>query len=124
MVLGDTAGARCVRNSSLDTVRVATAARTMRRSCRESIMRGRPNLVYGCGNVPQTHHRYIVPIMCKQSVDMSSQLPTGIHCDPVQMAEFRQQVHDAWDNLSQDDIRHLYDCLHVRTHSCVGARVT
>ena len=27
------------------------------------------------------------------------------------IAELRQLVHDAWDNLSQDDIRHLYDCV-------------
>ena len=38
------------------------------------------------------------------------------------IAELRQQVQDAWDNLSQDDIRHLYDRLHARKHSCVAAR--
>ena len=39
------------------------------------------------------------------------------------IAELRQWVQDAWDNLSQDDIRHLYDRLHARIHACVAARV-
>ena len=38
------------------------------------------------------------------------------------MAELRQQVQDAWDNLSQDGIRHLYGRLHERIHACVAAR--
>ena len=29
-------------------------------------------------------------------------------------AELQQRVQDAWDNLSQDDIRHLYGRLHVK----------
>ena len=32
----------------------------------------------------------------------------------ITIAELRQRVQDAWDNLSQDDIRHLYDSLHAR----------
>ena len=55
----------------------------------------------------------------QQSVDMSIQLPAGLQCNPVQMAEVQQQVHNAWDNLSQDDIWHLYERLHVRIHACV-----
>ena len=38
------------------------------------------------------------------------------------IAKFRQRVQNAWDNLSQDDIRHLYDRLHARIHSYVAAR--
>ena len=29
------------------------------------------------------------------------------------IAKLRHQVQDAWDNLLQDDILHLYDRLHV-----------
>ena len=42
MVLGHTAGATCDRVSSLDAVRAATAARTMCRSWRASVLYGRP----------------------------------------------------------------------------------
>ena len=100
----------------------------MRRSSRASILRGRPEPVYGCGNVPQTtaESNDISPIHCaqhvQQSVDMSIQLPAGLQYDPVQTAELRQQVQDAWDNLSQDDIRHLYDLLHARIHAWIAAR--
>ena len=38
------------------------------------------------------------------------------------IAKLQQQVQDAWDNLSQDDIQHLYECLHVRIHACVVIR--
>ena len=41
----------------------------------------------------------------------------------ITIAELLQEMHDAWDNLSQDDIRHLYDHLHARMHACIGARV-
>ena len=54
MVLGDTAGATCGRISFLGAVRAATAARTMRRSRRASVLSDRPDLVYGCENVPYT----------------------------------------------------------------------
>ena len=36
--------------------------------------------------------------------------------------ELRQRVQDALDNLSQDDIRHLYDRLHARKNTSVAAR--
>ena len=38
------------------------------------------------------------------------------------IAELQQRMQDAWDSLSQDDIRHLYHCLHTRIHTCVVAR--
>ena len=38
------------------------------------------------------------------------------------IAKLRQRVQDAWDNLSRDDFRHLYDPLHARIHVCVAAR--
>ena len=86
------------------------------------------SLVCGCGNVPQTtaESSDILPIHCaqnvQQSINMCIHLPAGLQCDLVQMAELRQQVQDAWDNLLQDDIRLLYDLLHVRIHACVAAR--
>ena len=51
------------------------------------------NLVYDCENVPQTsaENSDKLPIHCAQhvhqSVDMSIQLPPGLQCDPIQMAE-------------------------------------
>ena len=86
------------------------------------------NLVYGFGNVPQitAESSDTPPIHCaqhvQQSVNMSVKHPAGLHCDPVQMTELRHQVQDACYNLSQDDIRHLYDLLHVRIHACDAVR--
>ena len=87
------------------------------------------NLVYRCGNVPQTtaENSDTYTIHCAQHVQQSAdkciQLPESLQCDhPVQIAELRQQVQDAWDNLSQDNILHLYDCLHARIHACITAR--
>ena len=60
------------------------------------------NLVYGSGNVPQTTavSSYIPPIHCVQHVQQSIQLPSGLQCDPIQMAEVVQQeyrfVDGAW----------------------------
>ena len=85
------------------------------------------NLVYLCGNVPQTtaESSDTPPIHCaqhvQQSVDMSIRLHAELQCDPVQMAELRQKVLDAWDNLSQDNIRYLYNRLHMRIHAFVAA---
>ena len=31
-------------------------------------------------------------------------------------------MQDAWDKLSQDDIRHIHDRFHVRIHACNAAR--
>ena len=75
------------------------------------------NLVYRCGNVPQvtTESSDTPQIHCVQHVQQplskSIQLPAGLKCIPIQMAKLRQQVQDAWDSLSQDDIEHLYDCM-------------
>ena len=55
------------------------------------------NLIYGCGNVPQTtaESSDTPPIHCtyhvKQSVSVSNQLPTGLQCDPVLIAEVVKQ---------------------------------
>ena len=38
------------------------------------------------------------------------------------IVELRQQVQNAWDSLSQNDIRHLYDRLHARIYACVAAK--
>ena len=57
------------------------------------------NLVYKCGNVPQTtaesgntppiHHAQYM----QQSINMSIQLPSGLQCDPVQKAEVVQEKY-------------------------------
>ena len=64
------------------------------------------NLVYRCGNVPWTtiESSDTAPTHCaqhvQQSVDMSNQLPTGLQCNPNQMAEHVQQeyvfISGAW----------------------------
>ena len=58
MVLGDTAGATCVRISSLDVVRAATAAARCLHNASDLDVRlyytAVQNVVYGCGNVPYT----------------------------------------------------------------------
>ena len=57
------------------------------------------NLVYGYGNVPQTTAEIsdTPPIHCaqhvQQSIDISIQLPAGLQCDPIQMAEVVQQEY-------------------------------
>ena len=57
------------------------------------------NLVYRCGNVPQTtaESSDTPPMHCAQyvpqSFDMSIQLPADLQCDPVQMAEVVEQVY-------------------------------
>ena len=54
-------------------------------------------------------------VMMNRELTISPEPATGI-------AKFRQRVRDTWDNLSQDDIRHLYDPLHATIHDCVAAR--
>ena len=39
------------------------------------------------------------------------------------IAELREWVQDAWHNLLQDGIRHLYDYLHARICTCPGKSV-
>ena len=70
MVLGDTVGTTYAQISSLVAVRAATAARTMHRSWRASVLRGRPEIglqVWECSidNAESSGTpRYIVPNMC------------------------------------------------------------
>ena len=64
------------------------------------------NLVYRSGNFPQTTADTLCPT-CAESSYMSTQLPAGLQCDLIQMAKLQQEMQDAWDNLSQDDIWHL-----------------
>ena len=91
-------GATWARISSLDAVRAATPATTMRRSWRASVLRGRPGpglrlwecSIDHCWKVCDTP-----PVQCaqhvQQSVDMFIQLPKGLQCHPVQMAEVVQK---------------------------------
>ena len=90
MDLGNTTGARI---SSLDAV----GQQPLLVQCAD-LDAGVQNLIYGYGDVPQTtiDSSHTLPIHCdeegQQSVDMSIQFPTGLQCDPVQMAEVVQ--HD------------------------------
>ena len=51
----------------------------------------------------------------KQELTCSAELATTI-------VELRQRVEDTWDNLSRDEIRHLYGRFHLRIHACVASR--
>ena len=37
-------------------------------------------------------------------------------------AELQQRLQDAWVNLLQDDIQHLYDHLHAGIYACAATR--
>ena len=41
---------------------------------------------------------------------------------PQPFPNLRGRVQDVWDNLSQEDIRHLNDRLHARIHACIDVR--
>lgn len=41
---------------------------------------------------------------------------------PTTLTELREQVEQAWNNVSQDSIRHLYDRLDARVSACIAAR--
>ena len=67
MVLGGTAGATCVRISSLDSVRVATAVPSMRRSWLASVLRGRqePGIrVWECSTDHCWQQRHTTDTLC------------------------------------------------------------
>ena len=99
MVLGVTADATCARISSLDADWVATAGRSCVNLDMHLYYPAIQNLVYRCGNVSHTSAETsdTPPIYCalhvQQSVNMSIQLPAGLHCDPFQMAEVVQQKY-------------------------------
>ena len=83
MVLDETANATCAWISSLN------AARTICQSWHASALHSHPEP----GDVPHTTAESSdTPLIhwarhVQQSVDMSIQLPTGLQCNPVQMAE-------------------------------------
>ena len=58
----------------------------------------------------------------EQVWDMMKREPILSPKPATTIAEIWQGMQDAWDYLSQDDIRHLYDCLYVRIRACVAAR--
>ena len=53
--------------------------------------------------------------MTKRELTLSQEPATTI-------AELQQWVQSVWDNVSQDDIWHLYDHLHMRIHACIVIR--
>ena len=55
--------------------------------------------------------------MMKRELTLSPEPTTTI-------AELQQRVQDAWNSLSQDDTRHLYDCLRPRIHAYIAASYT
>ena len=89
MVHGDTERATCARLSSLDAVRLATAARTERRSWRASgttrPSRTRP---IGVGTFHRpllkaaAHHQYIVPNMCSNPSISPFSFPHAYNATP------------------------------------------
>ena len=116
MVLCDTAGTTCARISFLFAV---TAVRTMRRSWRASVLRGRPEpglRVRECSSDHCWKQRHTTDTLCqtcasiRRYVHPASRRPT---IRPVQMAKLRLQLHDTSYNLSPYDIRHLYDRFHI-----------
>ena len=125
MDIGETASATCARISSL----VAAEGAPLLAQCVDLDMRlyyaAVQNLIYECAPQTTLESRDTPPIHCAQHVQqyvvMSIQLPAGLQCDHIQMAELRQ-VQDGWNRLSQDDIRHIYDHLHGRIHTCIPAR--
>ena len=54
--------------------------------------------------------------------DMMQRERTGFPETATTISDLQQQVQGAWNNLSQDYIRHLYDRLHARIHDCVVSR--
>ena len=57
------------------------------------------------------HSLYVI----KRELSLSPEPATTI-------ADFQHWVQNAWDNLSQDDIRHLHDRFHARIHAWVAAK--
>ena len=84
MVLGDTAGAKCAQMCSLDAVRAATVARTMRRYWRASVLRGRPEhglRVWECSTDYCWKQRHTIDTLCptcaiRRYVHPASRRPT------------------------------------------------
>ena len=61
--------------------------------------------------------------MVKRELTLSLSLSLSLSPEPATtIAELQQRVKNAWDYLSLDDIRHLYDRLRTRMHVCVAAR--
>lgn len=40
---------------------------------------------------------------------------------PTTLARLNQQIQDIWNNISQDDIHHLYGHIPVRVQVCINA---
>ena len=94
MVLDNTAGVTCAWISPLNLIRVATAAHTMRRSWRASVLRGRPEpglRVWECYTDHCSKQLNTADTLCPTCAAI--QLPAALQCDPVQMAEVVQQEH-------------------------------
>ena len=122
MVLGDIADAICARISSLDAVRTATVACTVRRSSRAAMLHGRSSNVWMFFRPllkTATYHWYIVPYVCSNPSICPSSFPQTYNGTSFKL---RQEVQDAWDNLSHNDIRHSYDRLRTSIQACIAAR--
>ena len=116
MVLGDTAGATCTQISSLD---VATTAHTMCQPWHASVLRGRaePGLrVWECTTDYCWNQRRTKDSLCTTCAAVCpSSFPQAYH-NPIQWPDCNNRCK------RQDDIQHLYGCLHVRIHACIVAR--
>ena len=96
----------------------------MRRSWRASVLRGRPEpclLVWECSTDhcwKQRHTTYTCAAIRRYVHPVSS----GPTMRPLSKGRIATTGIRLWDNLSRDDIRHLYGRLHARIHVCVTAR--
>ena len=80
---------------------------------RELTISPQPGLCVGMFHIPLfkavTHHWYIVPYICRPKMRAHSN------------GEIATTGGRWLGSLSQDDIQHLYDSLHVTIHACVVA---
>ena len=114
MILGDTASATCAEISSLDAVRAAAAARTMRQSSRMSVQRGRPEpglRVWECATGHYGKQRHIMPNMCRNSSICPSSFPQDYSVIPFKWLKlFNRSTYSLASNIIPLTVR----CKHSR----------
>ena len=99
LIVGDIAGATYARISSLDAVRTATVALTMRRSWRTSVLGVSPEpglRVWVCSTDHCWKHRYTTDILypiCAAIRIYVYPACTGLQCELVKMVEVVQQEY-------------------------------
>ena len=128
MVLSDTASAICARSSSLDTVRAATAARTMRRSWRASLLRVRPEPGVRGGKIPHTtaENSDTPPIHCIQHVwhpsIWPSSFPQAYNATPFKWLNYDNRCKIHGSVYRRMTFGTLITVFRARIDACVAAR--